>query len=302
MFRSILVVVFAVLPFPASSSAADEYLVHLETFGYEKVEVVENESPKSAAMNSLQIVARPGVPFYGRTGNRGNFIKVKGEMKPDTNGTWKVDVHYTERKDDLDSSVVSAEGFRVMGLFSRTAETTVNVKLGQSVQISSLSQNRIRIQNGKEVNSQSKVEVRLRVTEFRSDEMTPEEAEVFDIERLRNVSWSAVKLVEDGKTADENLVKQIVFRFEADRLFLAGPESSFGARRFEFQLDTVSSPGAMRLTALDGRWQGQSVTALYDLTSGDLHICIPEFGTKDRPASLEAPSGSKLKFIILDKD
>ena len=302
MFRSILVIVFTALQIPGNSNAAEEYLVHVEKFGYEEAIVIDDEFPKAVMMDSLQIGARPGVPFYGRTGTRGNFMKAKGQMDPDPAGGWKLEVHYTESQERMDSSVVMHDGIRIMGRSSQAVDTTVTVKLGHSTQIGGKQQTTISMQDGKEVNRQTKFEVRSRITEFKPDEMTPEEAEVFDLERLCRGSWSAIKLVNDGATADENLVKAIGFRFGADRLHLAGPEPRLGARRFEFQLDTASSPRAMRLTALDGRWKGQSVTALYDLSSGDLHMCIPEFGTEGRPAGLEAPSGSKLKFIVLDKD
>lgn len=298
MLRLLLAAAVVLAWNPCGPLFAVDYLIHLENRGYR--DATGETAPQESVLTSLQFVAESDKPFRSRFASGGKLVTARGKVSPDTEGRLNLSIEYMEQR-NAGVVVVGPDGLTVPRADKSLARTSAKVKLGQPATLGgSISDSTSETADGKSIRTRSKSTIFVRITEFHPEEMTPEEAEESDQEKLNGV-WNATDLIRNGELASDEVVKQIEFRFEQGRLTALGLDSS-KPRRFELQLDGNHVPRRMQVTPLDGRWKGQSIPAIYELKAGVLRIAIPDFDAKEPPTKLESTAGSKVRLMTLKQE
>lgn len=298
MVRIVLSIVFLIQLNPCAPVFAVDYLIHLENRGYR--DATGETTPRETVLTSMQFVAESDKPFRSQFASEGKQVTAKGKVTPDAEGGLRFSIEYVEQR-AVGVIVVGPDGLTIPRTDKSAVRNSAKVTLGEPVAIGGLiSDSTSETANGKSIRTRTKTTIFVRITEFHPEELTPEEAEESDQEKLNGI-WNATELIRNGELASNEVVKQIEFRFEQGRLTALGLDSA-KPRRFEFQLDGNQVPRRMQVTPLDGRWKGQSIPAIYELKAGVLRIAIPDFDAKEPPTKLESTTGSKVRLMTLKQE
>ena len=135
MIRLILPV-FAVLASSVSDAVGDDYILRIDTMGY-------SDSPTSAidpqetTLCSIEVVARPHFPFYGRICVGAETIVLAGKLRPTDNGEFVVQFKY-ERAIDTRMTVPGEDGSQEPVIGKSLVQSIVTVAVDAGLDIGGL--------------------------------------------------------------------------------------------------------------------------------------------------------------------
>lgn len=285
----------AVCLLPRCAFSAEEYLIHVDAVGY-RDSPVKNPVPRDEIQSSFQFLIRSGISFQGRSAVKNEVFVIKGLLRPAEQDRFQLKLATSLSQEDPAASV-TIRGVKIPGVQSAKSETEVELKLGQRIVVGGFASiHRIEGQEEK----RSKVEFRVRVTKYDPDQETPEGTEESDKKYLSG-HWDAFELIEDGARAPDDSAKQFKIVVQGNAMIVQGPETTFGTQVFDFKLDAETVPKRIAMTAADGKNLGHTAVSLYDLSTRDLQILLPDFEYQELPEKLESEVGSKRVLLRLSK-
>lgn len=141
--------------FVSSASFAEEYVIRVQSVGYEDVDV-SVEVPAETVRNSIEAFIRPNQPFRSKVRLGPETLTLEGMLRPQTDGSFSLHVKYCHEA-DTGITVPTEDGNERPVLNVTSSESTVAIKLDRSVTIGGMETKSTRIVSGK----QSRVESKL---------------------------------------------------------------------------------------------------------------------------------------------
>lgn len=123
-------------------------------------------------------------------------------------------------------------------------------------------------------------------------------------------TWAVTSMVIDGRPVPEDARAKMTVTVRKDKLVMEGPVGSpkkgvTQRREFAIKLDPSKQPKALDETALDGRYKGKTMPAIYRLEGDTLTLCSsnqpPGQKAPSRPTEFESVRGSMLMVIKLKR-
>ena len=112
---------------------AEDYLLRLETSGFRDASQQENLPPEKT-LESIEVVARVGEPFYGNSTIGSAKISLHGVLEQLKDGRFRVQLQY-RKSAESDESIAVPNGARVPITKSTNIDTTVILELKKAADL-----------------------------------------------------------------------------------------------------------------------------------------------------------------------
>jgi uncharacterized protein (TIGR03067 family) len=122
-------------------------------------------------------------------------------------------------------------------------------------------------------------------------------AESPDLKKIQG-TWKVIEFVMHGEPQPDAFRKGLRFTFKDNMMTMDGG----GKREFKFKLDAAKKPRTLDFTAMGGPYDGQTNPGIYEFDGDRLKLCLPNDTTKDRPTEFKSEKGSKVVYILLERD
>jgi uncharacterized protein (TIGR03067 family) len=281
---------------------ATDYLIQVKTAGYQ-IDLTDRvlfnapqiDEPADQVFQTLQVVARVGVPFRARATSGVEVLSIDGMLDHVQGDVAKLSVTMSEKYIDGPSYLNRMGGQELR--FGRSNSSFSNdFHLRNDLNTRRVAGGTISQTKSEKENVRKKRQFELRISEFKPGEPTPAEIEAEDALELRG-TWETVEAIRDGQVLQDNARKVIGFDCYNNQFSFRGLERELGTRA-GFQLDVYRTPKSIEFVPLEGPLKGKKISAIYELKDfSSLTLCIPGKGATDAPTEFNSVAGSGQTLI-----